>query len=136
MRNLSIFTSLLVVALAACSSSTSSTPANNDGGTSTDNSNNEPIEARIETIKGLTGNAAAGETVYTTTSSPKCIQCHKADGKGSEKGAPSLVEPSANDPVEELAGYILNGKGKMPKQESLTDQEIADVIAYMKATFK
>lgn len=110
--------------LAACSSSTSnpSTPATSE---------------RIAKISTLPGNAAAGKTVYETTASPACVSCHKADGKGQGNLYPSLVEPSQTDPVDELAGYILNGKNTgMPKQTGLSDQQVADVIAYMKETFK
>jgi mono/diheme cytochrome c family protein len=98
--------------------------------------------ARPAEVAALTGNAANGKLVYETKASPACVSCHKADGKGGPvagltEPAADLGEPSQNDEAEELAGYILNGKGTdMPKQTALSNQDVADVIAYMKATFK
>lgn len=120
--------------LFACSSSTATpSPAAVDGGVTAD---------RPAAIAKLTGNAAAGKTVYEVKSSPKCVSCHNADGKGGP--VPGLTTPAADlaaaaqhDPTEEIAGNIVNGKNKdMPKQTTVSDQEVADLIAYMKATFK
>ncbi len=123
MRVLAVFAIAFAAALPACSSSDSA-PASAPS-----------ISERLASIGKLTGNASAGATVFTTTSSPTCVSCHNADGKGSTT-VPGLAEPSANDGVTELAGYILNGKGAMSKQPALSDQQVADVIAYMLATFK
>lgn len=117
---------LALAVLGGCSSSDSSEAAS--GPTTAE---------RVANISKLTGNATAGKTVYEKAASPTCASCHQADGKGDKsRSYPSLVEPAANDPVSELATNVLNGKGVMPKQTDLTDQQIADVIAYMKATFK
>ena len=118
---------LALAVLGGCSSSDSSDAAAS-GPTTAD---------RIASISKLTGDATAGKTVYEKAASPTCLSCHQADGKGDKsRSYPSLGEPAANDPVSELATNVLNGKGVMPKQTDLTDQQIADVIAYMKATFK
>jgi mono/diheme cytochrome c family protein len=91
---------------------------------------------RTAKVATLTGNAAAGKTVYETTSSPTCQGCHGADGVGTSASKNvGLQEPSKNDSVSELAGYVLNGIGSMPKQTALSDQQVADLIAYMKQTF-
>ncbi len=117
-------------ALVACASTTS-TPAPTTA----------TVSERLLNITKLTGNATAGKTVYETSSSPSCASCHKSDGTGSGADGlfPELAEPSKNDPVDELAGYILNGvagkKAQMPKQSSLSDQQVADVVAYMKQAF-
>lgn len=117
---------LALTVLGGCSSSDSSDAAS--GPTTAD---------RVASISKLTGDATAGKTVYEKSSSPTCLSCHQADGKGDKsRSYPSLVEPLANDPISEIATNVLNGKGVMPKQTDLTDQQIADVIAYMKATFK
>lgn len=116
----------LTAALAACSTTTTT----NDAGTTTD---------RPAAIAKLTGDATKGKVVYETTSQPTCLSCHKADGTGGPGSGytiPGLAEPAKNDPVDEIATVIVNGKGAMPKQSSLSDQDIADVVAYMKATFK
>jgi cytochrome c oxidase subunit 2 len=125
MKHVHLLSALL---LAACTSSTSAPTTSNNPTTSSAD--------RIASIAKLTGNTAAGKTVYETSSAPKCAACHGADGKGNDaKKFPELAEPSQNDDVAELAEAIVNGKGKMPAQKSLTDQQIADVVAYMKATF-
>jgi cytochrome c553 len=92
-----------------------------------------PVDRPAEVAK-LTGDPASGKTVYETSSAPTCASCHKADGKGDI--GPALAEPSKNDTAQVLAKYILDGVGSMPKQTALSDQQIADLIAYMKATFK
>jgi cytochrome c551 len=71
------------------------------------------------------GDATAGETVFSST----CAACHGADGTGGS-GPDITGEANASD----LADIIKNGEGDMPPQD-LTDTEIADVIAYMQATF-
>lgn len=93
---------------------------------------------RTTTIPKLTGDAAAGKVLFESTATPKaCADCHKKDGVGdSAKKYPDLHEPAKNDSVAELSGAILLGEGDMPAFEStLTDQNIADIIAYLKSAF-
>jgi mono/diheme cytochrome c family protein len=108
----------IALTLSACGSS-SSTP---DSGTS-----------RAKTVAGLTGAAAKGKTLYETN----CQSCHGPTGAGTPAGK-NLVEPLKNDPLEELAGYIINGiPPRMPAYGAdLSDQDIADILAHGKATFK
>ncbi len=88
--------------------------------------------ARATAIAKLTGSASAGSVVYSSTG--RCLSCHGADGKGQPEV--DLAEPAKNDPVAGLAGYVLNGIApKMPSASSLSDQQIADVVAYLKATY-
>lgn len=82
----------------------------------------------FDAILALTGNATAGATVYSQT----CASCHAADGTGDT--GPSLVEHSPLHGDEELLGIILNGSGDMAPVP-LEDQEAADVLAYLRATF-
>lgn len=83
---------------------------------------------RVTTILGLTGDAAAGETVYTTTAG--CADCHGTDGTGGS--GPSLVDAYAEGEDEEMYGHILDGIGDMPAfADTLSDQQIADVWAYV-----
>ncbi len=81
---------------------------------------------RITTILALTGDTTAGETVYSTN----CTGCHGADATGGS--GPSLVAAFAEGEDEEMLDYIINGDGDMPAfGESLADQDIADVWAYV-----
>ena len=88
---------------------------------------------RAQKVAALTGTATAGKTTYDQV----CASCHGATGQGSS-AYPTLVEPAKNDSVEEIAGYIIDGvKGtEMAAYGSVyTDQQIADLVAYVK-TFK
>ena len=101
-------------------------------GTSTTAAPTPDKAARATAISKLTGVAASGAVVYNQTG--KCVTCHNADGKGRKEV--DLAEPSKNDEVAELAGYVLNGIAPtMPSAAFLTDQQIADVIAHLKATY-
>jgi mono/diheme cytochrome c family protein len=64
-----------------------------------------------------------------------CAYCHGAGGVGTQK-APSLVD-IRNDkawPPEKITEQILNGGQKMPPfAESLSDAEIAQLVAYLRA---
>jgi len=85
----------------------------------------------------------AGKTVYQGT----CIACHGPDGKGVLPGVPDFT--AANSPLGQpdalLIKRITEGyqapdspmamppKGGNP---SLTDEQIGDVLGYMRKTFK
>lgn len=75
----------------------------------------------------LTGDAAAGKAVFTTN----CGGCHTL----ADAGTTGNVGPNLDDskPTTELiVTNVTNGKGTMPPfGESLTDQQIADVAAYI-----
>jgi mono/diheme cytochrome c family protein len=64
-----------------------------------------------------------------------CPQCHGADLAGNKKG-PSIAE-IRNDkewPPERITKQIMEGGQKMPPfGESLTDQEIAQIVAFLRA---
>ena len=89
---------------------------------------------RSKKIAALMGNSASGQTVYDA----HCKVCHKADGKGdASAGYPALQAPAAANSVEQMAPKIIDGNGAMPGFGGmLTNQQIADTIAYLKATFK
>lgn len=76
----------------------------------------------------LTGDATNGGTIYGNT----CAVCHGADGSG--VSGPALTGTVAGMSDEDVVDVMLNGKGSMPAQ-SLTNQEAADVLAYLRATF-
>ncbi|MFT5681210.1 MAG: mono/diheme cytochrome c family protein [Myxococcota bacterium] len=78
---------------------------------------------RTSDILALTGDSAAGETLYTGN----CSGCHGADGTGTDT-FPSLVGTTT---AEFTVDTVLNGAGSMPSFSSLADQDIADVFAYV-----
>lgn len=93
---------------------------------------------------GLSASVAAGKKVYTLY----CLTCHQADGGG---------VPNMNPPLTKTS-YVLGDKNKiiqivlkgfnenveingdtytnvMPPQATLTDQEVADVLTYVRNSF-
>lgn len=67
-----------------------------------------------------------------------CAHCHGADGTGTEK-APSLggLRTDKNWPPARITGQILNGGQKMPPfGDSVTDEEAAQLVAYLRARHK
>lgn len=76
--------------------------------------------------------AQAGAALYRDKG---CVQCHGADLNGNKKG-PSIAE-IRNDPAwppEKITKQIADGGAKMPPfGESLTDPEIAQLVAFLRA---
>jgi cytochrome c6 len=85
-----------------------------------------PSASDLPALK-LTGDAAAGKTVFTTN----CGACHTlADAGTSGAVGPNL--DNAKPPKELVVTNVTNGKGGMPPfGKSLTAQQIADVAAYV-----
>lgn len=64
-----------------------------------------------------------------------CAHCHGADGAGTKK-APSLIGLRIDKawPPTKITNQILNGGQKMPPfSDALTDQQIAQLVAYLRA---
>jgi mono/diheme cytochrome c family protein len=97
-----LFAALLLAATTACGASTS-------------------------TLTALTGDATTGQSVYGA----QCASCHGADGASGSARRPT---PSvARSDAAAAASTIVSGEDEMPAFAStLSDQEIADVIAYLK----
>lgn len=85
-----------------------------------------------------------GKTVFDTY----CLPCHQADGKGVPGMNPPLVKTKwVLGDKKALIVILLKGLDKeieikgdtynnvMPAQSSLTDQEIADVLTYVRNSF-
>jgi mono/diheme cytochrome c family protein len=69
------------------------------------------------------GDATAGRALYETN----CAACHGAGGEGSGS-YPSIVGEGGSDAID----IVTNGDGGMPAFGGrLTEQEIADVVAYV-----
>ena len=83
------------------------------GGKATDTSSTGTGEADLEN----------GESVYQS-----CLACHSGNGIDIEVIAPDLSD-------EELERIIVEGDGGMPAQSALSDDDVRDVIAYIRATF-
>ncbi len=82
---------------------------------------------RVSTILGLTGDAAAGQAPYAANCG--IDSCHGADGTASMStnstditGASAMAMATSS-----IDGVLPN----MPSQSFLSDQELADIIAYV-----
>lgn len=87
---------------------------------------------------------AGGETVFKTY----CIACHMADGMGVPGMNPPLSKTEyVNGDKDRLIGIVLNGltepltingetySGVMPPHSFLSDDDIANVLTYVRANF-
>jgi mono/diheme cytochrome c family protein len=82
-------------------------------------------------IAKLTGDATRGKTLYESASPSPCSSCHGPLGKGGS--GPNIVNEVGSE-TEEFIDVILTGEDSMPAYDSsLEDQEIADIIAYLKS---
>ncbi|MCO4760229.1 MAG: cytochrome c [Myxococcales bacterium] len=98
-------------------------------GCSTDGGEGDLPLDRPSQIAALTANLAAGAASYETN----CLVCHAKDGKGDS--GPNLVSGTAAAlPTKAMASVILNGKGSMGAYDSLTNQEVADIIGHVMTT--
>ncbi len=81
---------------------------------------------RVSAILDLQGDATAGETVYADN----CASCHGADGTGQGE-FPGIVGEVGEGNESEVLAVVLNGQGNMPAFDSLSDQELADLLAFL-----
>jgi mono/diheme cytochrome c family protein len=89
-----------------------------------------PEEDRVDVILGLEGEIASGTSLYDE----HCAGCHGADGLGGV--GTDLVEQLAILSEEDVVRTIVEGRGIMPAWgETQSDQEIADVVAYIYDAF-
>ena len=81
------------------------------------------------------GDAAAGKTAFNA----HCAACHGQDAKGQTPMAKafdadldltSKKVQSLKDP--ELTDIIKNGRGKMPKPPGVSDDDVPNLIAYLR----
>ncbi len=93
---------------------------------------------------GLSASIASGKLVYGKI----CITCHMADGGGVPNMNPPLIKTTyVLGPKPKLLSIVLNGFNEsveidgttysnvMPAQDYLKDQEIADVLTYVRNSF-
>ena len=93
-----------------------------------------PAAAQTADFRGAPFTMQGGEAVYRGV----CQGCHMADAKGAT-GAGSYPALAKNSHLAE-SGYavtmVLNGhKGMPPFRGHLTDQQIADVVNYVRKNF-
>ena len=82
------------------------------------------------------GDAAAGKVVFTN----RCAMCHGPDASGNTPMAKALgatIPDYRSKTVQDmkdadLKKQIVDGKDKMPPQSGLSDDDIANVIAYIR----
>lgn len=98
-------------------------------------SGNSADSAADDTAGGLTGDATNGAVLFGET----CAGCHGADGKGMKlEGGIVSADLSVSVPMssdQSLMGVIQNGVGSAMPSQYTDPQDIADVIAYLRATF-
>ena len=82
--------------------------------------------SRTDDILALTGAAGFGETVYQTN----CAACHAADGTGGVGADLTVRVPATDDAV--VVDIVLTGTTGMPAFGNLSDQAIADLLAYLR----
>ncbi|MCA9683708.1 MAG: cytochrome c [Myxococcales bacterium] len=87
--------------------------------------------ARVDTVLALTPDEANGATVFANTCG--IGSCHGADGNSGT--GPALSDEIPDYSSDALGCLLLTGVGTMPSQAGLSDQDLADVIAYAEATF-
>lgn len=93
---------------------------------------------------GLTASVAAGKKVYTLY----CLSCHQLDGSGVQNMNPPLIKTTyVLGDKNKIIKIVLNGfsdnveidgntySNTMPSLAVLKDQEIADVLTYVRNSF-
>ncbi len=104
-----------------------------DGGDDGDGGGGTGGDDRAATILGLTGDASSGEQLFGSSGCAN-MACHGADGT-SGSAMPSLDTSVPNTDDATIVDTFLNGKGSMPAQAGLSDQQLADLLAYVSDTF-
>ena len=82
-------------------------------------------------IAALDGVSSTGQPIFASTCGNAA--CHGANGD--DGPAPNLSTVAAGQSVAALVTVVNCGSGNMPALNQLSDQDIADVVAYVRATF-
>ncbi len=84
--------------------------------------------------------AEVGKDLYAS----RCQGCHGADGKGNQTMAKALQanipdlssKEIAKKPEKEIVEVLSKGRGKMPPATGVSEKELKDLVAYVKALSK
>lgn len=92
-------------------------------------------QSAVAALLELEGDADQGEGVYAAA----CANCHGDDGEGSY-GGPALAPkiPLMDDDViveRVVYGYDSDQASAMPAQDHLSDQEVVDLLAWLRLAF-
>lgn len=108
-----------------------------DGGDEDDDDGGGEDNPRTAGILELTGTATpAGADVFAATCGT--APCHGADGN--TPGDPMMLAKDLSEEIpektdREIVNIILNGYETMASQATLSDQQVADVLAYVRGEF-
>lgn len=75
----------------------------------------------MASVSSLTGDTTSGSTLFTSN----CASCHGANATGGS--GPNLVGQDETTVIE----AVLSGPDEMPAFTALTDQQIADITAFV-----
>ena len=84
-------------------------------------------EGDVSGIMALSGDSANGEALFASTCG--ISSCHGPDGVSGP--AADIADYLSIHPAEQLARTVRFGYGAMPGLSNLSDQDVADVIAYL-----
>lgn len=82
--------------------------------------------ARITSVAALTADTVSGKSLYTSN----CASCHGSDGK-SASGKKNIVSATTSN-TSGAIDTMLSGDGEMPDFANLSDQELANIVGYVK----
>lgn len=71
-----------------------------------------------------------GASTYTS----RCAPCHGSSGGGTGDG-PALTAAVPRMTDDEIVAIIRNGRGRMPAFTSLSDEQVTDVVAFLRVEF-
>lgn len=71
-----------------------------------------------------------GKHIYYNSTPAACVACHGEDGKAGIAGSKDLTASQLTD--DEMIAVVKKGKNAMPKYKNLTDDQIANVVAYIR----
>ncbi len=85
--------------------------------------------SRVDAIAALDGNVTGGQTVYSQTCG--LTSCHGPNGNDGAANAGDLPTLVPTKTKEEIIDIVINGTGDMVPQSQLSDQQVADAVAYV-----
>jgi cytochrome c6 len=93
-------------------------------------------EQRLDDIGALDGDVDAGREVFTGLADPSCASCHAlrdADAEGGDAPDLDAVGPTEEQVAWSLVSGEVGAHAAQDFDEVLTDQQVADVAAYVAA---